>query len=161
MPQPFPALLIPGGGKARHHIAPRAHLRIEDLPGRSLMPRAVEEPPMDGCRPQIHGQPERARIRPYVHPFPLFGRRRRQLNNHTRNGGMAAGQPPAAAHGLRAEDGAIRVARLGRPFKKPYPARPAAPEPRTQRGRGQFAGQPDRLGKRLPRFHRKDVVEAG
>ena len=39
--------------------------------------------------------------------------------------------------------------------------RPAAPEPRTQRGRGQFAGQPDRLGKRLPRFHRKDVVEAG
>lgn len=76
-------------------------------------------------------------------------------------GGMAAGQPPAAAHGLRAEDGAIRVARLGRPFKKPYPARPAAPEPRTQRGRGQFAGQPDRLGKRLPRFHRKDVVEAG
>ena len=66
-----------------------------------------------------------------------------------------------AAHGLRAEDGAIRVARLGRPFNKPYPARPAAPAPRTQRGRGHSAGQPYRFVNRLPRFHRQAVGEAG
>lgn len=89
---------------------------------------------MDGCRPQIHGQPERARIRPYVHPFPFFGRRRRQLNNHTRNGGMAEGQPPAAAHGLRAEDGAIRVARLGVPSRNRTRHAPQRPSPEHSAG---------------------------
>ena len=57
--------------------------------------------------------------------------------------------PPALCSGL-GRCGACRVRFLE-----------GTPEPRTQRGRGQFAGQPDRLGKRLPRFHRKDVVEAG